>query len=166
MYNRANSEQGALLISALIIMTILAVLAAGVARVQGSRADIVAELANGYALDDLVQSGLNIAMGVMRATACNPENISDAVLELNGRTTIKRNVTDAGSLDIKFCPAAAACYATDWGVADKNVDWVVSLTSTIGTTDKKIKVGINSNINCTGAVGNWQGLKFTIAYWR
>jgi hypothetical protein len=166
MYKSANSEQGALLISALIIMTLLAVLAAGVARVQANRADIVTELARGYALDDLGQIGVSIAIEGMRATQCRPENISDAVLELNGRTTLKRSVTDAGSLDITFCPAAEACYATDWDVAGKNVELVVSLTSTIGSIDKTIKIGINSNIDCTNVVNGGQGLKFTITHWR
>jgi hypothetical protein len=168
--NRLNSpnknERGALLISALIIMTIMASLAASLARVQGSRADIVAELASGYAMDDLTQTGLNIAMYEMATTICHPEIISGATTDGEGRSTINRTVVEAGLLTISFCGADAGCYATDLGVADKNVEWAVIITSTIGTWQKTRNLGINSDNTCIDSGGGGSNVNLHVAYWQ
>jgi hypothetical protein len=141
-------EQGALLISALIVMTILAVLAAGVARVQGSRADIAAEMASGASLDDLSQIGLNLVISGLERTACHPENISGAVVDGDGRTSLSRTVTGAGSIAISFCQDGADCFATDWGVAGKTTEWVILMVSSSGNLSKSTKIGMYFDDYC------------------
>ncbi|MBF0193013.1 MAG: hypothetical protein HQL71_00585 [Magnetococcales bacterium] len=159
-----KKESGALLISALIIMTILATLAAGIARVQQSRADIVAELAIGYALDDLSQTGLNIAMYEMAATKCKPEEINGVTTDEYERFTINRTIVDAGLLTISFCNENSKCYTTDWGIADKTEEWAVLITSKITPRQKTHKLGINSNNACSDTIISTN--KPYIAYWR
>jgi hypothetical protein len=161
-----KNESGALLISALIIMTIMATLAAGIARVQQSRADIVAQLASGYALDDLTQTGINIAIQELTATNCQPEIISGATTDGEGRSTINRTVVEAGLLTISICPADSGCYTTDWGVAGKDVDWAVLITSTIEPRKKTHKLGIKHNNACNGLPGSGSNNRLRIAYWR
>ncbi|MBF0445316.1 MAG: hypothetical protein HQL68_06980 [Magnetococcales bacterium] len=167
MYNKPRkNESGALLISALIIMTIMAILAAGIARVQGSRADIVAQLASGYAMDDLTQTGVNIAMYEMATTVCHPEMISGAITDGVGRSTINRSVAEAGLLTISFCGADAECFTTDLGVAGKNVEWALKITSTIATKQKTRKLGINSDNTCNDSGGGGSNVNLHIAYWQ
>ncbi|MBF0381429.1 MAG: hypothetical protein HQL69_10445 [Magnetococcales bacterium] len=161
-----KKESGALLLSALIIMTILATLAASIARIQGSRGDIVTELANAYALDDLAHTAINITLGEMVATLCQPHEITGATTDAQGRSTINRTIINAGSLTIAFCPQTAGCYATDWGVAGKNVEWVVSITSTTNNQQKTQKLGINTNNSCNPPQDESSLIDIDIAYWR
>ncbi len=159
-------EQGALLIPAVVALTILAVLAAGVARVQSSRADIAAELAGGMELGDLAQIGLNLTISGLNATACTPQNLVGAAIDSDGRTTISRTVTDAGTLAISFCPSKADCYAADWGVSGKSAAWVALINATADGVTRSHKAGINDNGICDAVTGAIILSEFSLTHWQ
>ncbi|MBF0455834.1 MAG: hypothetical protein HQL72_13595 [Magnetococcales bacterium] len=140
-------EGGALLISALIVMTLIAALAVSAARVQGVRAAISSAFSLGYALDDLNQAGLDLAVSGLNATACQPENMPGAAMDGSGRRTFSRRVEEEGAVAVSLCPKEAACFTSDWGVDGKRADWVVLMTATLGAQQKSIKAGLQGG--CT-----------------
>jgi hypothetical protein len=159
-----NSERGGLLLSTLIILTLLATLAAGLARVQGSRGDMAAEFALGAALDDLNRAGLNLALNGLRATLCQPSLLSGAVPDSEGRFVLSRTITGEGSFTLRFCSDQSACYASDWWGAANPPPWVVTVVGTLGDRTKTVKAGVTDQGLCAATVIEvWDPL-FTLSH--
>ncbi|MBF0448239.1 MAG: hypothetical protein HQL67_08575 [Magnetococcales bacterium] len=135
---RGQYQQGGLLISALIVLTLILVLAAGSARIQMGRADLVGVLAQGSDLLDLVQTGEDLLLYELYDTVCHFGVSPDA----QGRTTFNRSVEGSGTLLLTLCPLGAACYPTDWTIIGQNPDWAGMITATIGSHSRTVLVGI------------------------
>lgn len=148
-------------------MTVLAVLAASLARMQAVRSDVVAEFAMGQALDDLNQTGLEIAVSTLSTTWCQPENISGAIQDGSGRSTINRKVNTVGDLIISFCNNTDPCFADDWQGIGKYAEWAILIKGTIKQRQKSLQVGLNSNGVCSlpPGTGGIQQIPFAITYW-
>jgi hypothetical protein len=142
-------------------MTLLATLAAGVARVQENRADIAAEFALGYALDDLNLIGFEIAVSGLKATDCQPGEIPGASPNADGSSSLRRTVVGVGSLEISLCPSGAGCYPPEWPTAE----WLVSVVADKSGQNKSLQVGVNSNGDCAASDGVVQSADYTISYW-